>query len=114
MNEFSYRITEQVYDWINKGTKDIEIRLYNEKSSRIKINDIINFKVLNNDEKSIKVKVIGLLIYKDIESLLKDVNINKVADVDKITLIDMLYNIFGEEKVKTHNIIGIKFEIVGD
>ena len=29
-------------------------------------------------------------------------------------LIDMLYNIFGEEKVKTHNIIGIKFELVGD
>lgn len=114
MNEFSYRITEQVYDWIKNGTKNIEIRLYNEKSSKIKINDIINFKVLDDDEKIIKVKVIGLLIYKDIESLLKDVNINKIADVDKITLIDMLYNIFSEEKVKTHNIIGIKFEIVGD
>lgn len=114
MDEFNYRITEQVYEWIKSGTKNIEIRLYNEKSSKIKINDIINFKVLNNEEKSIKAKVIGLLIYKDIESLLIDVNINKVADVDKITLIDMLYNIFGEEKVKTHNIIGIKFEIVGD
>jgi len=114
MNEISYRITEQVYEWIINGTKNIEIRLYNEKSSKIKINDIINFKVLNNEEKSIKAKVIGLLIYKDIESLLIDVNINKVADVDKITLTDMLYNIFGEEKVKTHNIIGIKFEIVGD
>jgi len=114
MDEFNYRITEQVYEWIKSGTKNIEIRLYNEKSSKIKINDIINFKVLNNEEKSIKAKVIGLSIYKDIESLLIDVNINKVADVDKITLIDMLYNIFGEEKVKTHNIIGIKFEIVGD
>jgi len=114
MDEFNYRITEQVYEWIKSGTKNIEIRLYNEKSSKIKINDIINFKVLDNEEKSIKVKVIGLLIYQDIESLLKDVNLNNIANVDKDTLINMLYNIFGEEKVKTHNIIGIKFELVGD
>ena len=114
MNEFSYRITEQVYQWIKNGTKNIEIRLYNEKSSKIKINDIINFKVLDNEEKTIKVKVIGLLIYKDIESLLKDVKLNKIANVDKNTLIDMLYSIFGEEKVKSHNIIGIKFEVIGD
>lgn len=114
MSEFEYKITEQVYNWIVKGLKDIEIRLYNEKSSQIKINDIINFKVLDNEEKSIKVKVIGLLIYQDVESLLKDININKIAEVNKNTLIDMLYNIFGEEKVKTHNIIGIKFELVGD
>ena len=40
--------------------------------------------------------------------------LNKIAEVNKDTLIDMLYNIFGEEKVKTHNIIGIKFELVGD
>jgi len=114
MDEFNYRITEQVYEWIKSRSKNIEIRLYNEKSSKIKINDIINFKVLDNEEKSIKVKVIGLLIYQDIESLLKDVNLNNIANVDKDTLINMLYNIFGEEKVKAHNIIGIKFELVGD
>lgn len=114
MNEFNYRITEQVYNWIVKGNKNIEIRLYNEKSSQIKVNDIINFKVLANEEKSIKVKVIDLLIYKDIESLLKDVDIKDIAEVDGDTLKNMLYDIFGEEKVKSHNIIGIKFEIIDD
>jgi len=59
MDEFNYRITEQVYEWIKGGSKNIEIRLYNEKSSKIKINDIINFKVLDNEENNIKVKVIG-------------------------------------------------------
>lgn len=114
MNEFIYKITEQVYDWITKGTKNIEIRLYNEKASTIKINDIINFKVLDNEEKAIKVQVIGLLIYKDIKSLLNDINIKKIADTDEVTLEEMLYDIFGEEKVKSHNIIGIKFKVIGD
>lgn len=114
MNEYNYKITEQVYEWINEGKKNIEIRLYNEKSSKIKINDIINFKVFNNEEKKIKVRVTDLLIYKDIKALLKNVNIKNIADVDEETLRKMLYNIFGEEKVKTHSIIGIKFDVIND
>jgi len=114
MNEFNYKITEQVYEWISNKMKNIEIRLYNEKSNKIKINDTINFIVIDNEEKKIKVNVVGLLIYKDIESLLKDIDIKKIAPVNKEELEQMLYNIFGEEKVKKHNIIGIKFELIGD
>lgn len=114
MNEFDYKITDEVYNWINKGIKNIEIRLYNEKSSKIKINDVINFKVLDNEEKNIKVRVTDLLIYKDIETLLKDVDIKNITNVDEETLTKLLYQIFGEEKVKSHNIIGIKFEVIND
>lgn len=114
MNEFEYRITEQVYNWIVVGTKKVEIRLYNEKSSKIKVNDIINFKVLDNEYKSIKVRVIELLVYKDIYELLKNVDIKEVANVDENKLEKMLYEIFGEGEVKSHNIIGIRFEVVED
>ena len=113
MNEFDYRITEQVYEWISNGSKNIEIRLYNEKSSKIRPNDIINFKILDNEEKCIKVKVVGLLIYKDISSLLKDVSINHICKNSKEELEEMIVDIFGEDEVKKHNIIGIKFEVIG-
>lgn len=112
MNEFEYLITEQVYNWIIVGTKKMEIRLYNEKSSKIKINDIIKFKVLDNEEKSIDVKVIELVIYKTIHELLKNIDIKTVADVDEGTLEKMLYEIFGKEQVNSHKIIGIKFEVI--
>ncbi len=111
-NEFEYRITNEVYEWITNGTKNIEIRLYNEKSSKIKIDDIINFKVVDNEEAKIKVKVTGLLIYKDIDSLLNDIDIKKIANLSKDNLVKLLYDIFGEEKVKTSHIIGIKFSVL--
>ena len=111
-NEFEYRITNEVYEWITNGTKNIEIRLYNEKSSKIKIDDIINFKVVDNEEAKIKVKVTGLLIYKDIDSLLNDIDIKKIANLSKDNLVKLLYDIFGEEKVKTSHIIGIKFDVL--
>lgn len=113
MQYFEYKITKQVYDWIINKTKTIEIRLYNEKSSKIKIDDIIEFKVLDNEENNIKVKVIGLLIYKDIKALLNDVDINKIGNLDEDKVEELLYEIFGEDKVKSSYIIGIKFEMIG-
>lgn len=109
-----YRVTEEVYDWIINGTKRIEVRLYNEKSSQINIDDIIEFKVLNNEDVSIKVKVVALLRYKTIKDLLNDVDNSLVfnKNISNNELEDMLINIFGEEEVKTHNILGIKFEII--
>lgn len=114
MNELEYKITEQVYNWIVVGTKKIEVRLYNEKASKIKINDIIKFRVLDNEYKYIYVRVTELLVYENIHELLKNVNINEVANVDENTLEKMLYEIFGEEKVKSHKIIGIRFEVIED
>ncbi len=111
-NIFNYKIAEQVYEWITKGTKNIEIRLYNEKSSKIMIDDIINFTVVDNERKNIKVKVTGILIYKNINSLLQDIDIKYIANVNKNELEKMLYEIFGEEKVKNSNIIGIKFKVI--
>ena len=40
MNNFEYRVYEEVLNDMINGTKKVEIRLYNEKSSKIKINDI--------------------------------------------------------------------------
>ena len=55
MNEFEYRITEQVYNWIVVGTKKVEVRLYNEKSSKIKVNDIIEIQF---GERTVKAEVL--------------------------------------------------------
>jgi len=112
MNEFNYKITKDVYNWIINGTKAVEVRLYNDKSSKIKVSDIINFEVLDDDTKTIRVVVKDLFIYKDLKTLLQFVPINNIAPLDEETLEKMLNNIFGEEKVKSHNVIGIKFEVI--
>lgn len=44
--------------------------------------------------------------------VLKHVSIKNIGDVDEDTLEKMFYDIFGEEKVKSHHVLGIKFEII--
>ena len=113
MNSYDYKITNEVYNYIVNGTKRLEIRLYNDKSSKINIGDYINFSVLNNDKKRVKVQVKALLRYKNIDELLNDFDINIVIDksYNKEKLSILLKKTY-EDKLESHNLLGIKFEII--
>lgn len=115
MNKFEYRINEDVYDWIKKGTKRIEIRLYNEKAQKINIGDTITFTTLET-KKTIEVKVTALLRYANILDLCKDFSMNLIANeaITEIEIKQLLEDIFGKEEVEKHDILGIKFELNGD
>lgn len=113
MNEFEYTITKDVYNNIINGKKRIEIRLYNEKSKKININDYIIFKVLDNENLILKVNVVALLRYKNINELLKDVDSSLVmCDYPIEQAEELLGEIFGIDNVRSHDVIGIKFEVI--
>ena len=116
MSKFDYKITQQVYDWIINGNKNIEVRLLNEKSSSIKEKDIIIFSVINDDNKYIKVEVEGLYSYDTIGELLNDFDVENIADqtYTKDSLERLMIDIYGKDKVDSHKIIGIKFKKISD
>ena len=47
-NIIDMKLQKEYYDYIKNGTKRIEIRLNDEKRSKIKINDVIRFNLINN------------------------------------------------------------------
>ena len=111
--EFQYTITNDVYDWMISGKKQIEIRLYNEKSSKINIGDYIVFNVLDNENVKLKVEVTALLRYKNINELLKDIDSSLIMynyPIEKAE--ELLGEIFGIENVRSHDVLGIKFKLV--
>lgn len=108
-----YRIYEEVYNDMVSKKKNVEIRLLNEKSSKIKIGDIIKFKVIDNNNKYIEVKVIDLIIYENIEELWKNRSFNLLSSINTFDEFkDLFYSIYKKEDVDTHKIIGIKFELI--
>lgn len=116
MFDFEYRVFDYVLEAMKNKTKKIEIRLLNEKSSKIKVGDIIKFKVESNEEKYILVKVIDLIIYEDVNDLINrydfSIATNKSNKSGKETIKNDLYNIFGKEKVDNSKMIGIKFDLI--
>ena len=108
------KLQKEYYNYIKNGTKRIEIRLYDEKRQKLKLGDIIKFHLLDNENEYIEVKVIGLLRYKDIETLINnhDMSLLTKENMPKIELINIFNNIYSKEEQTKYGVLGILFEII--
>ena len=100
------------YNFILKGTKRIELRLYDEKRQKIKLGDIITVTNAQTNEE-FEVKVVGLLHYETFDELFKDYDIEMLADksMTKEELKNELEKFYPIEKQKQYSVLGIRVEL---
>lgn len=112
--EHELKLQPRYYEYILNGSKDIEIRLYDEKRQKINIGDIIIFKKEPELNESFKVKVVGLLRYENFDSLFNDFTIDRLADksMKKSELLEELEKFYTKEKQKEYGVLGIRIEKV--
>lgn len=108
------KLQPKYYDYILNGTKRIEIRLYDEKRSQIKIGDTIKFLKEPDLNESFNVKVTGLLRYNSFEEMFKDFDISILSDksMTKKELINVLEEFYTKEKQKQYGVLGIRIELI--
>ena len=106
------KLQQKYYDFIKRGTKRIEIRLFDEKRQKIKIGDTIKFLKEDNQDESFEVKVIGLLRYNSFEDMFKDFDISVLSDksMTKDELISALEKFYTKEKQEQYGVLGIRIE----
>ena len=108
---FEYRIYKEVYEDIISKKKNVEYRLLNEKSNKIKKGDKILFKVLDCDD-ILKVTVTNTYIYNNIDELYENIkNLSNTLNYTKNEFTELFYKIFSKEKVINSKIIGIEFKL---
>lgn len=108
------KLQPEYYDYVLKGTKRIEIRLFDEKRQLINIVDKIEILKEPDLIESFEVEVVGLLRYQNFESLLNDFDISILADSSKNKedlLID-LEKYYPKEKQEKYGVVGIKIRII--
>ena len=107
------KLQPQYFNYIKKGTKRIELRLYDEKRKKINIgNTIIFYKEPKLNDK-IKTKVIELLRYNSFKELFDDYNISVLADksMTKEELIKTLEEFYPKDEQNKYGVIGIRIEL---
>ena len=102
--EHILKLQPKYFDYINNGTKRVELRLYDEKRQKINIGDTIIFQKEPELEITMKVKVIGLLRYNTFEELFEDFDIEMLADksMTKQELLNVLEEFYTPEKQKQY------------
>lgn len=112
--EHEMKLQSKYYNFILKGTKRIEIRLFDEKRQKIKIGDTIKFLKEPLLNKSFKVRVVDLFRYNSFEDIINEFDISILADksMTKEELIPILENFYPKEKQKQYGVLGIRFELI--
>lgn len=110
--EHILKLQPKYFDFIDYGTKRIELRLYDEKRQKINVGDTILFQKEPELEKTLRVKVVGLLRYNSFEELFNDFDISMLADLSmtKKELLTVLEEFYTPEKQKTYGVVGIRIE----
>ncbi len=110
--EHILKLKPKYFDYINNGTKRIELRLYDEKRQKIAIGDTIIFQKEPELEITMKVRVIGLLRYNAFKELFEDFGIEIMADksMTKQKLLNVLEEFYTLEKQKQYGVLGIRIE----
>ncbi|MGC8694738.1 MAG: ASCH domain-containing protein [Candidatus Micrarchaeia archaeon] len=109
------RLTPEPFEKINAGKKTIEIRLYDEKRQKVKIDDIIIFHKLPDNAEIIKVKVIGLSFFKSFRDLFSNFDKSKFGHDKNLSIdeeIQMQRAYYSEEEEKKYGVIGIHIQLL--
>ena len=99
------------FDFIKKGTKRIELRLYDEKRRQIQLGDTIEF--TKSESEKFEAKVVGLLRYRTFSELFEDFDVSVLADesMTKQELLDVLSEFYTLEKQTEFGVIGIRLKL---
>ena len=108
------KLQPKYYNFILKGTKRIEIRLFDKKRQQIKIGDTIKFLKEPELNDSFNAKVVGLLRYNTFKEMFKDFDISILSDksMTKEELIRVLEQFYSKEKQEQYGVLGIRIELI--
>lgn len=113
MNTFTMKLQPNHFYYMKNGTKRIELRLNDEKRSKICIGDKIIFYKEPLLDESFETTVIKLLKYDYFENLIDDYGIEICADknITKQDLLNDLEKFYTKEKQSKYGVLGIMISL---
>ena len=103
------KLLDSPFERIKNGTKTVEFRLYDEKRSKIKIGDQIEFSKLPDLQETILVDVLDLYREDTFENLFKKL----FTDEDEIKKkTKSMYQYYSPDEEKQYGVVGIKISLI--
>jgi len=99
------------FDSIKSGQKTIEVRLYDEKRSEVKLGDVIIFKREPEQTEIVRAEVIGLLRYRTFIDLANDFSASCFGHADKEDLLKSIYTFYTKEQEEQYGVLGIRIRL---
>ncbi|MBI4152207.1 hypothetical protein HY495_00720 [Candidatus Woesearchaeota archaeon] len=108
-------LQEKPFERIKTGRQTIEMRLFDEKRSKLDLGDHIQFSKRDNLSERIQVEVIGLLRYRTFRELIQDIPPTLYGyplDFNKDIAAELMRTYYSEEDEQKYGVLGIKIKLI--
>ena len=107
-------LDEDIFENVKHGTKNVEVRVNDEKRRKLKVGDKITFLKRPDDIESIDAIVEDLKYYNNFNELVKDYKIEELYSegFSKEEFLDLLKRFYSDDEINKYGTVAIKFKIV--
>ena len=110
--EMIVHLDADIFNVVEKGTKCVECRLYDEKRRRLSVGDKITFIKRPDDLEFVDAIVEDIRIYPNFRELVKDYSMDEmyISSYTKEDFLELLKRFYTEEEQEQYGVIAIKFK----
>ncbi len=110
MMEYIMKLNPKYFEYMKKGTKEIEIRLNDDKRKNLKIGDEIIFQKVPELKEELYTTVENLFFEKSFEDAIMNLEIQQYADQKETreNFLKDLYKFYTKEQENKYGVIAIK------
>lgn len=107
------KLNTEPFNNIENGLKRIELRLFDEKRSKINLGDTIIFTDVLDKNRVLKTTVSGLLRYSTFEDLFKDIDFSLTGPCDSLEeKLNSIYQIYTKESEEKYGVLAISVKVI--
>ena len=114
--EMVVHLHSDVFDIVKNGNKDIEVRLYDEKRSKLRVGDTLIFLRRPNEIDTIKAKVVDLVKYNNFSEVVDNYDMKRIYldGYSKEMYLNEMRRFYTLEDEVKYGALAIIFEVFND
>ena len=111
--EMIVHLDSDIFDIVDSGTKDVEIRLNDEKRRQLHVGDTLVFLRRPDDIDSIKATITNLVYLNSFEDVFNKYEMKRVylENTSKEDYINLMKRFYSDEEVSKYGVVGIEFKL---
>ena len=112
--EMIIHLDSDIFDIVKNESKDVEIRLNDEKRKKLKVGDTLIFLKRPNDDEEIRGTITNLVYFNDFSEVVDNYPMKRIYldNYKKDEFIRLLGRFYSDEDVKKYGVVAIEFELV--
>lgn len=111
--EMIIHLDSDIFDIVKNNSKDVEIRVNDEKRRKLKVGDTLVFLKRPNDDEELRATITDLVYFNNFLEVVDNYPMKRIYldEYTKEDFVNLISRFYSEEEVNKYGVVAIEFEL---